>query len=606
VIDSVSLIFRPLRLPFVVAPRLPLVVTSVVAGAVAVVLLAASQLGGTPASAFAGAGVFLLGATVAEAFPVQIVGVAAGATSLATIFIVATAAVYSWQLATLVGLLTMLLVESRRRKPLVRIAYNTALYSLGGAAAGAVAMVVPGHTGIGLVGACAFYLTDIVLLAAVISAANGGQFPSVARGFFVSTVTPFLLMATTTAILVVLWERAPALGLLLVPPLVAIELYQRSSSRERRAMRLALTDPLTGLGNYRHFHERLEGELVTAEEVGTRLALCLVDVDDFKRINDRFGHPAGDRVLSRVAGLLRQGGEAFRLGGDEFALLLPGLDGRAALTVAESVAGRIGSLEDDEVASVRVSVGVASFPVEGAGRDELVSLADSALYWAKEHGKNQVRVYRRDVVNLAQLTRLAAGIAGSDRAARYRAAASLAKAVDARDAYTGSHSERVSELAARIALRLGLDAEQTELTRLATRLHDLGKLAIPEEILRKPGMLSEAERLVLERHPRIGFEMLESLGVDPVADWVLHHHERWDGTGYPDGLRGEEIPLGARIIFVADAYDAMTSDRVYRQRLTDEEAIAELLSCAGTQFDPSIVAAFVEEFSDVTVDAVAS
>ena len=174
-------------------------------------------------------------------------------------------------------------------------------------------------------------------------------------------------------------------------------------------MRLALTDPLTGLGNYRHFHERLQLELASAEEDGTRLTLCLVDVDDFKRVNDRFGHPAGDRVLSSVAGLLRQGGEAFRLGGDEFAVLLPGLDERAALTAAESIAGRIGSLEDDEVDNVRVSVGVASVPVQGAGRDELVRLADSALYWAKEHGKNQVRVYRPDVVDLAQLRRLAPG-----------------------------------------------------------------------------------------------------------------------------------------------------------------------------------------------------
>ena len=168
------------------------------------------------------------------------------------------------------------------------------------------------------------------------------------------------------------------------------------------------------------------------------------------------------------------------------------------------------------------------------------------------------------MVEIAELKRLAAG---PDRAARFRAAASLAKAVDARDAYTGSHSERVADLAARIATRLGVDREQVELTRLAGSLHDLGKLAIPEEILRKPGPLSETERLVLERHPQIGFRMLESLGVDPVADWVLHHHERWDGSGYPDGVSGEEIPLGARIIFVADAYDAMTSDRVYRGRL---------------------------------------
>jgi diguanylate cyclase (GGDEF)-like protein/putative nucleotidyltransferase with HDIG domain len=513
--------------------------------------------------------------------------------------------VYSWQLATLVGLMTMLLVEARRRKPLVRVAYNSALYSLGGAAAGAIALVVPSHTDIGLASASAFYLTDIVLLAAVVSAANSAQFASVLRGYLASTMTPFLLMATTTAILVVLWGRAPALALLLVPPMVAIELYQRSSSRELRAMHLALTDPLTGLGNYRHFQERLQVELAAAERVRARLTLCLIDVDDFKSINDRFGHPAGDRILARVGGLLRQGGEAFRLGGDEFAVLLPGIDERAALMAAKSIAGRIALLEDDEVDKVVVSVGVATLPVEGAGRDEFVRLADRALYWAKEHGKNQVRIYRPDVVDLTQLKRLGAG---TDRAARYRAAASLAKAVDARDEYTGSHSARVSEIAARIASRLGLDAEQIELIRLATSLHDLGKLSIPEEILRKPDALNDAERLVLERHPRIGFQMLESLGVDPIADWVLHHHERWDGNGYPDRLRGEEIPLGARIIFVADAYDAMTSDRVYRRRLTDEEAVSELVRCAGTQFDPSIVAAFIEEFEAgaATVDALAS
>jgi diguanylate cyclase (GGDEF)-like protein/putative nucleotidyltransferase with HDIG domain len=355
-----------------------------------------------------------------------------------------------------------------------------------------------------------------------------------------------------------------------------------------------LTDPLTELGNHRHFHERLQRELLRAEEQDTPLTLCFVDIDDFKTVNDRFGHPSGDRVLSQVAARLRQGGEAFRLGGDEFALLLAGQDEGLALATANSIVERVGSVDFEHIGRVTVSAGIATFPLQGHGRDELIRLADSALYWAKEHGKNRVRLYRPAVVELAELKRLAAG---PDKAARYRAAASLAKAVDARDTYTGSHSERVGELAARIATQIGLDPEQVELTRLAANLHDLGKLAIPEEILRKPGTLTDSERLVLERHPQIGYRMLESLGVDPVADLVLHHHERWDGAGYPDRLRGEEIPLAARIIFVADAFDAMTSDRVYRSKRSAAAALAELERCSGTQFDPGIVTALAEELA---------
>jgi diguanylate cyclase (GGDEF)-like protein len=410
-------------------------------------------------------------------------------------------------------------------------------------------------------------------------------------------------MGSAALMLIVLWERSPFLSIVLVGPLLAIALYQRSQHRALRAMRLALTDPLTNLGNHRQFHERLQRELTQAEEKSQPLSLCLVDIDDFKHVNDRFGHPAGDGVLGQVGKKLRQGGESFRLGGDEFAVLLPGLNGRQAFAAATSIVERVAAIELEHIGPITVSAGVATYPVQGVGRDELIRLADSALYWAKEHGKNQVRMYRPDVVELAELRRLAAG---PDRAARYRAAASLAKAVDARDAYTGSHSQRVGELAARIAQRLDAEPELIELIRLAGSLHDLGKLAIPEEILRKPAPLTDAERMVLERHPQIGYRMLESLGVDPVADWVLYHHERWDGAGYPDGRSGEQIPLGARIIFVADAFDAMTTDRVYRRKLTVEAALEELHRCSGTQFDPDVVAAFAEEFGFGEAFAVAS
>jgi diguanylate cyclase (GGDEF)-like protein len=390
--------------------------------------------------------------------------------------------------------------------------------------------------------------------------------------------------------LVVLWQRTPLLSAALVGPLIAISLYQRSTHRALRAMRLALTDPLTGLGNHRHFHERLQRELTTAQELRASVSLCFLDVDDFKQINDRYGHPAGDRVLSQVAGRLRQGGEAFRLGGDEFAILMPGATESAAQDAAHSIVDRIGELDLGHVGGITVSAGVATYPRHGADRDSLIRLADGALYWAKEHGKNRVRVSRPDGIEPEEIGRLEAS---GDRAARFRAAGTLARAVDTRDAYTGSHSDRVSELCARIAERMGLSRHEVELARLAGSLHDLGKLAIPEEILRKPANLSGSERLVVERHPQIGYRMLESLGVDPVAEWVLHHHERWDGTGYPNRVAGERIPLGARIVFVADAFDAMTSDRTYRRPMAREDAIAEVERCAGTQFDPEVVQAFL-------------
>jgi putative nucleotidyltransferase with HDIG domain len=257
-----------------------------------------------------------------------------------------------------------------------------------------------------------------------------------------------------------------------------------------------------------------------------------------------------------------------------------------------SIVNRIATLDFGHMGAITVSAGIAVAPNHARDRDELLRLVDSALYWAKEYGKNRARVYRHDAIELAELKQLATA---GDRAARLRAAASLARAVDARDVYTGSHSQRVAQLAVRLAARIGVPREELELTRLAASLHDLGKLALPEDLLRKPAPLTAPERTVLQGHAQIGFRMLESLGIDPVAEWVLHHHERWDGTGYPDRLSGTEIPLGARIIFVADAYDAMTSDRVYRQRRTNEDALEEIVRCAGTQFDPGVVEALEAE-----------
>ena len=543
----------------------------------------------------------LLAATFVEAHPVPIEGINSEGISLAAVFIVGAGVLYGWAPAVIVGCLTRAMIELIRRRPLVRLTYNAAVYALAGGAAGAAASLGAKESGVAslllqvLLGAAAFYFVNFLLIVAIIARWAREPFWGLLKRAVYWTAVPFSIMASVTLMLAVLWERSPLLAIALVGPLVAVALYQRSVYSALKAMRLALTDPLTGLGNHRHFQERLQRDLDKAQEEGFPLTLCLLDVDNFKQINDRYGHPVGDRVLEQVAARLRQGGEAFRLGGDEFALLLARRDEHESLSIAKSVIERVAGTECEHGGHVSLSAGIATYPQHGVERAELVRVADSALYLAKEHGKNTVRVYRPDVLELAELRRLAEG---PDRAARLRAAASLAHAVDARDAYTGSHSYMVGELAARVAKRMGLAAEQVELTRLAGSLHDLGKLAIPEEILRKPGPLNEAERLVLERHPQIGFRMLDSLGVEPVASWVLHHHERWDGAGYPERLGGERIPLGSRILFVADAYDAMTTDRVYRSRLSHERAIAELERCAGTQFDPDVVSAFKEEFDE--------
>ncbi len=536
------------------------------------------------------------GMVLAEHFPVPVEGVDAAGVTLGFVFAVSGIVLLGWEGGVLVAAIGT--AAGHIGRPPIRVAYNASMFALAAAAAGLTIGLIHGSSVgavIAQVSVSAFlynWVVNLALVSAVVAVDARRPFWAVALQNARQTTAPFAIMASAALMLVVLWERSPALSVALVGPLLAIALYQRSTFKALRAMRLALTDPLTGLGNHRSFHERLQRELGRAEQAGGQLSLCLVDIDDFKLINDRFGHPVGDEVLGLVASRLRQGGESFRLGGDEFAVLLPEHDERRAVAVAASIVERVGSLEFEGVGAITASAGVACYPAAGVGRDELIRLADSALYWAKEDGKNTVRAYEPAPLELAELQQLADG---PDRAARYRAAASLAKAVDARDAYTGSHSERVSELAARIARRLSLDEAQIELTRLAGRLHDLGKLAIPEEILRKPSLLNDAERLVLERHPQIGFHMLESLGVEPVAEWVLHHHERWDGSGYPSGLRSEEIPLGARVIFVADAFDAMTSERVYRRPLSERDALAELRRCAGTQFDPAVVEAFAEE-----------
>jgi diguanylate cyclase (GGDEF)-like protein/putative nucleotidyltransferase with HDIG domain len=346
---------------------------------------------------------------------------------------------------------------------------------------------------------------------------------------------------------------------------------------------LAELDPLTGLRNRRGFENGLDDRR-------GRLALVICDLDHFKRVNDTLGHPAGDDVLRRFADLLRtctrEGDAAVRLGGEEFALVLAGVGEREALTVAERLRREVAAEFHDFPVPISVSVGIAdSGPGDGA--EALVRAANRALFAAKRLGRDRCVVHHTET--LAMLDALADDRAGE----QLEAAMLLAETLDLRDVATARHSETVGRYAEQIADELGLAADQIERARVAGVLHDIGKLGISDAVLLKPGSLEPSEWEEIRRHPELGARILEHANLRDIATWVLAHHERIDGAGYPRGLAGESIPLEGRILAVADAYEAMTADRPYRRALGVDEARAELVRCAGSQFDAEVVAAFL-------------
>jgi diguanylate cyclase (GGDEF)-like protein/putative nucleotidyltransferase with HDIG domain len=346
---------------------------------------------------------------------------------------------------------------------------------------------------------------------------------------------------------------------------------------------LAERDPLTGLRNRRGFEQGIEAHAAP-------VALLICDLDHFKRVNDTLGHPAGDDVLRRFAALLRActrpGDVAIRLGGEEFTLVLPGVGEREALAVAERLRREVAAAFADFPVPVSVSVGIA-VGVPGEGAEPLVRAANRALYAAKRLGRDRCVVHHAEA--LAVLDALADERAGDQLAA----AILLAETLDLRDVATARHSETVGRYAERIAVELGLPPDHVERVRVAGVLHDIGKLGISDAVLLKPGRLEPHEWEEIERHPELGARILENANLRDVASWVLAHHERIDGAGYPAGLDGEAIPLEGRILAVADAYEAMTVDRPYRSALGAAEARRELLRGSGTQFDPHVVEAFL-------------
>lgn len=408
--------------------------------------------------------------------------------------------------------------------------------------------------------------------------------------------------------------RAPAsgptelahLGSVLNDMMMAVESHTRELNqaynelKERNtqltdARAQALTDPLTGLGNHRSFHKRIREQVEVCSE-GDTVSLILFDIDGFKQVNDSLGHLAGDDLLRHLAGHLEPAvaiSNAYRYGGDEFAVILAGKDRRQATLTAEELRANISSVSAPGGQQLTVSLGVCTYPEMADSAEELVYRADMAMYWAKSTGKNRVGDWD------GLVSRRNGGLAPeyiSDRSGKaHDAVASLVSALNSKDPTTRDHTERCSWYAAELARDLGLGEEDASILRLASLLHDIGKLVIPDAVLRKPGALSDSEWTLMREHPSSAQHILSQM--DSVADAVpaiVHHHERFDGTGYPNGLSGEDIPLASRILSVTDAFDAMTSDRPYRDAMSIDDALQELRDNAGTQFDPQVVEAFVK------------
>lgn len=358
----------------------------------------------------------------------------------------------------------------------------------------------------------------------------------------------------------------------------------------------AQTDFLTGLPNHRHLQDLFSESLTEAEATNTPFSVAMVDVDNFKLLNDTHGHLAGDEALRAIAALLRSSVRAVdvvgRYGGDEFLFILPGIaqgEARDVLARIMRVARRTTLATQGATATehlpLRLSWGLATYPTDGGTARELISAADSDL--------RRRRYVRRRSGGITTASPSIRNFVETDPR-RARIAAGLLDLLDARDPYTTEHSQQVAALSLLMADELRLSEEKRHTLWLGALLHDIGKLTVPEAILRKPGLLDADEWAQIRMHPRNGKDLLSALlADDPIIEIIMHHHERFDGSGYPDGLSGERIPLLVRAVSVADAYSAMVHDRPYRKGLSQQEALAELQRAASTQFDPAVVSAFV-------------
>jgi diguanylate cyclase (GGDEF)-like protein/putative nucleotidyltransferase with HDIG domain len=385
-------------------------------------------------------------------------------------------------------------------------------------------------------------------------------------------------------------------GTLFTAGVLLTYLRQRVDRLMMRLVDASRTDPLTELPNRVGLQQGLERELERSKPEQRPVSLLLIDVDQFKALNERFGIGVGDRILQELGGVLASTSRLIdtvaRSGGEEFAVLLPETDEHGAFLLAEKLLSRVRGLQLTAApTTVTASAGVASFPAHSDDATGLMAAADRALYAAKALGRDRAVIYSREVTSTVGAV---AGRRSVESQAQLATVLSLAEALDQRDSGTAKHSQTVGLLCETMARELGLDDGRVQRIRLAGLLHDIGKIGVPDSILRKPGPLTDEEAAQMRRHPELGARILSSGELDDVREWILAHHERPDGQGYPKGLGAGDIPLEASILAVGDAYEAMTSDRIYRMAIGPKAAREELRKHAGSQFDARVVSALLK------------
>lgn len=366
----------------------------------------------------------------------------------------------------------------------------------------------------------------------------------------------------------------------------------------------AALDGLTEVYNHRSFFYFLDEYFEKAEKENSDLTLIMVDVDFFKYYNDSYGHQKGDVVLYKIAkaieGAVIDKGICARYGGDEFAVLLPETDGRRGIEIGESIKKRVEEMEIEGAnilprGRLTISVGIASYPDNADNKDNLLERADEALYKSKYSNSNRVELY------YSVFDEIEHSLQGREKDL-LNSMRTLLMVVNAKDRYTYGHSERVMNYAVQIGRHMALWEWEIQDLTVGALLHDIGKIEVPREILNKPGKLTKEEWESVKHHPIWGADMIRPISaLSGAVDIVLHHHENYDGSGYPNGLKNEEIPLGARILRLADSFDAMTSNRPYKQTMTFKEAVNDIEKYCGVYYDPEVYEAFVEYISETGV-----